>query len=1334
MPSKSITNVPRYLQRDSDERLLNPNEMSDALNVRGISGEDGKGFILKTIRGNLIKNYTLPTGTNTVIGAIPVEDVNKLYYFVYNSNGDHSILEYDSINDTITKVLEDSILNFQTTNTIQGRGMILENGDTLLYFTDDLNPVRKINVQKAIDHTLGLSTGYPSPLTEEYIEVLKYPPVNKPEFVFATDTDQAINNVAGKMFQFAYRYVYDDGEVSAYSPYSDVAISDYYLQNSVYTASQIDSNNNVITLTLDNGSAICDSIEVIFREGNDGEWKRIRRVENNPLASTQDLNFNNNGNYQVADPTDTNKLFDNVPITAKATEIIGNKLVLGNYVDGYDNVDEVSTSNLVTVVPNYSERKDYPTTANIPAAFTVFAASGNDQGRITFNFSSYTATEGDYILLTCSVALISRKGVIGSTTRTSVGVIQAEYVVQIGDTVTDILNEFDTIFSNNPTFGGIEVAPFNTSVSGTDLRVNVRPRPDENVINGAIVNSSITSTGGTESVSSFKAGANHPIGIVYYDRGNRSTTVQKVSNEGVYVKFFSERDGTPIEGLGKTSLDFRIGTTPPEWATHYNLVYSENTTVSEFLQYTCLRAYAATNTTTSTVGDAKIYLSFRGFKGKDDSYKERLGAEIDYNFQEGDRLRVISYYDIDAGARVYPRGYLDFRVLGLETYDSSNSPIIPISSPTPQQTYNTTGQFLIIEDSGLDGWSFADLSGQNNWYDGSSGDSTGNGAFFEIYRPYSPPENELYYEIGEEYSIANAGEANRSHEGNIRNQGSVAVNYLITNSNVSTSPTYIDVNQPLDNVALVNGDIIDINATTPILRNVVRKVEYISATESRIYIDLESTASISVGNSVSLSSGEDTAAIRIESGDVWMKPRLLRIDNTANTLTNYIDVAEDYYANDFLPTNSWNKGRPNAFSENSKQVNRYQTITWSDSFFTDTNDNGFSSFNTALANFKEFQNGYGSIQLLRRRGDELVSYQEDRVSKILVNKDILFTPEGSSTVSISNNFVSEPSYYAGDYGIGLNPESFAEEDGRHYWVSAKRGKVLRLGGDGITKISDYGMRSYFDDTLSSYLPSIATAKIFGGYDRDNQEYYTSIPTGIDTVTVSFSEQANKWISRWSFQPDFYSGINMKFISFKDGALYVHDANPLHSNFYGVQYSASFSITVNENPQVVKTFRACELQSNKAWNCSEVETNLVSSSIPEANFVEKEGFYYAEFLKATINNNDAPFVGLGTVSAINSNTVTITGFDKESVDVMIGDEFYTGATLIGTVVTIGDGTLELTAVAGLSVNDFVYLRKERSIQGDKIAGYYAKMVFTQSDSTYSEIFAIRNWVNVSELTI
>ena len=56
--------------------------------------------------------------------------------------------------------------------------------------------------------------------------------------------------------------------------------------------------------------------------------------------------------------------------------------------------------------------------------------------------------------------------------------------------------------------------------------------------------------------------------------------------------------------------------------------------------------------------------------------------------------------------------------------------------------------------------------------------------------------------------------------------------------------------------------------------------------------------------------------------------------------------------------------------------------------------------------------------------------------------------------------------YAGEYGISKNPESFAIYAFRKYFVDRNRNAVLRLSHDGITEISEYGMRDWFRDNLS----------------------------------------------------------------------------------------------------------------------------------------------------------------------------------------------------------------------------------------------------------------------------
>ena len=85
--------TPRYLNKDDDERLVKATEMTDALNVRVSSDDNGDALVLKNAYGNteITLNTALPAGTNKVIGSVASEQSNSIYYFVWNSNDDHSI-------------------------------------------------------------------------------------------------------------------------------------------------------------------------------------------------------------------------------------------------------------------------------------------------------------------------------------------------------------------------------------------------------------------------------------------------------------------------------------------------------------------------------------------------------------------------------------------------------------------------------------------------------------------------------------------------------------------------------------------------------------------------------------------------------------------------------------------------------------------------------------------------------------------------------------------------------------------------------------------------------------------------------------------------------------------------------------------------------------------------------------------------------------------------------------------------------------------------------------------------------------------------------------------
>ncbi len=80
-------------------------------------------------------------------------------YFLYNSNGDHCVLRYNSSDDTIDKILwEESVLNFSLSHRINNPGIVGSDEDKLVFFTERLNGPRKLNIGNMYNYTNFTST------------------------------------------------------------------------------------------------------------------------------------------------------------------------------------------------------------------------------------------------------------------------------------------------------------------------------------------------------------------------------------------------------------------------------------------------------------------------------------------------------------------------------------------------------------------------------------------------------------------------------------------------------------------------------------------------------------------------------------------------------------------------------------------------------------------------------------------------------------------------------------------------------------------------------------------------------------------------------------------------------------------------------------------------------------------------------------------------------------------------------------------------------------------------------------------------------------------------
>jgi hypothetical protein len=250
----------------------------------------------------------------------------------------------------------------------------------------------------------------------------------------------------------------------------------------------------------------------------------------------------------------------------------------------------------------------------------------------------------------------------------------------------------------------------------------------------------------------------------------------------------------------------------------------------------------------------------------------------------------------------------------------------------------------------------------------------------------------------------------------------------------------------------------------------------------------------------------------------------------------------------------------------------------------------------------------GSIQKLHAEDSNLIILAEKKTSRALIDKDAIYTAEGGG-VSVSNlrTVIGQVVPYAGNFGIGTNPESFAAYGYRKYFVDKNRGAVLRLSMDGITEISNYGMIDWFRDNLSSVdSSSFGPGKIVGGWDIYTKQYTLSLqpstppnatPDNSSYNTLQFDESVRGWPSFFTFKPRFTFSLANKMYSIgnqsgSDNKLYVHNStNVDRAEFYGESNKSKVTFVVNPNVDTSKVFKTINYEGSSGWEVTQYVSDI-----------------------------------------------------------------------------------------------------------------------------------------------
>ena len=114
--------------------------------------------------------------------------------------------------------------------------------------------------------------------------------------------------------------------------------------------------------------------------------------------------------------------------------------------------------------------------------------------------------------------------------------------------------------------------------------------------------------------------------------------------------------------------------------------------------------------------------------------------------------------------------------------------------------------------------------------------------------------------------------------------------------------------------------------------------------------------------------------------------------------------------------------------ENYEKERRSSGLIYSGIYNTNSGVNNLNQFIQAEKITKDLNPTYGSIQKLFQRRIHLVAFCEDRVIKILSNKDALYNADGNVNLTATAIVLGEANLFAGDEGIAKNQESLTKHN------------------------------------------------------------------------------------------------------------------------------------------------------------------------------------------------------------------------------------------------------------------------------------------------------------------
>ena len=1135
------------MNKGLDERLVPKGEYTDALNIRISSDEDGESGSVENTKGNELVFSPEYNGTEvegTCIGAFEDGENETIYWFITSSTVDMIVSYNTSTESAIYHVVSTSVLNFSSNHLINGINLI----DDFLFFTDNYNQPRRINV----------NSSYPNPIsgvdqiTEDDISVIVKPPMEAPKVVLSKKASKQ-NYIENKFIRFAYRYKYKDGEYSALSEFSDLAFTpgQFRLDYGSYDMIGMRNSMNSAAVKFNTGGANVVGVDLCFittTANIANVVEKYNKVDSGWADNTEvTVIFENQKIYTTLTESELLRVYDNVPKLAKAQTTIGNRIMYGNYVDGYD-IDTILDYSLELK----SEDISFNQLTEDKSNGIDYSISGSNvtvtDSKLDIDLTDMDLVEGGIIEIDFNI-IHSSFG--GSATYEDGGEIENSYeeVFQFVlpkdyDSVEDLALDQDFLDSIQITDASGFPGTLADGYSLTDLfyaSIQTNTSGDWDLANGGVTSSNksflVSHSGDTLSIQvpavvyedstspgtfayeyflmssttasytevgnkqSLHSNRDYELGIVYLDEYNRASTALVCNNNTIYVP--------PQESVNKNTITATIDHIAPSWAKRYRFVLKQSK-----------GAY-------DTIYSDQYY-----YDAQESAWWVKLEGDNQTKCKVGDSLIVKKSSNGPTSDEIKTK-VLDLTTKEKFFIDETNE--VP---PTSGVYMKLKPSLYSINNAELDDIDFGSQGGKNNsfvTYQTFVDDGSGN---YSNYTITSGSEVRIYFRNVRFGSGTACGSrqfifdrtfiATRDYD----NMYDFIIGENINFNNPTNNPE-IESSDDTTPTASFDNTVGDYNAnfSSSEIQDGVTQIQWVeSGTEDtsdyrsglrfitagrkcngrNYYLDVHLQVFRSGGVLIfETEPADNTNEIYYESSESFPINNRLHSGNVTNQTSSVgavVDLdfyncfafgngAESFKVNDGLAEPGFSLGaRVTAVSEQDyKEAHRYADITYSGVYNQETNLYKLNEFNLGLVNYKGLEQNYGPIEVMHARESNILVLQEDKISYVIANGKNLFSDAQAggaiiNTPDVLGKQVPRPE----EYGISNNPESFATYGYDVYFTDTKRGSVINLKGtsgqnDQINVISSLGMSSWFRDQFLDNHNKIQ----LGGYDPYSKEYVLS---------------------------------------------------------------------------------------------------------------------------------------------------------------------------------------------------------------------------------------------------